>query len=115
MKTVLALVLFCALLPTASAQGGFFSNVLRGVTGAVGGKEAAPATPTATLGVRGVDDGHVKVAAPAVAEVRLLESWAVGRKEAEVAAVRRGLTVRVVHYGTETTAPNNPDTTKGPK
>jgi hypothetical protein len=115
MKTVLALLLFCALLPTASAQGGFFSNVLRGVTGAVGGKEAAPATSTATLGVRGVDDGDVKVAAPVAGEVRLLESWAVGRKEAEAAAARRGLAVRVVHYGTETAAPNNPGTTQGPK
>lgn len=103
MKIVLALLLFCALLPTASAQGGFLSNVLRGVTGAIGGNETpAPVTPTSTLGVRGMDEGGAKASAPASEDIKLLESWAVGRKEAEAAAGRRGLVARAVEYGDST-------------
>ena len=116
MKTVLALLLFFALLPAASsAEGGFFSNVLRGVTGAIGNKDAAPATPTATLGVRGADEGDVKVAAPAAEDVRMLESWAVGRKEAEAAAGRRGLAARTVRYESDTAATNSPNKTQETK
>ena len=37
MKTILSLLLFCALLPAALAQGGGFSDLLRSVTGAIGG------------------------------------------------------------------------------
>lgn len=101
MKPTLFLLLICALPPTASAQGGGFSDMLRSVTGAIGGKEAstpAPAGQTAVLGVRGIDEGDAKTSAPATGDARLLESWAVGRKEAEAAATRRGLTARPVNY-----------------
>jgi hypothetical protein len=99
MKTILSLLLFYAVLPAALAQGGGFSDMLRSVTGAIGGKEApAPKEPTAVLGVRGIDEGDAKTSAPAVGDVKLLESWAVGRKEAEAAAARRGLTARPVNY-----------------
>ena len=101
MKTILSLLLFCALLPAALAQGGGFSDLLRSVTGAIGGKEtAAPAQKgeTAVLGVRGIDEGDAKTSAPAAGDARLLESWAVGRKEAEAAAARRGLAARPVTY-----------------
>lgn len=101
MKLALAFLLFCALLPTASAQGGFLSNILRGVTGTVGGKDTpAPATPTSTLGVRGIDEGGATTSKPAAGDLKLLESWAVGRKEAEAAAARRGLTARAAEYQT---------------
>jgi hypothetical protein len=99
MRTILSLILFCVLLPTAMAQGNVFTNILRSVTGTVGNSDA-PAKPaqTATLGVRGMDDGDVKTAAPAGDGVKQIEGWAVGRKEAEAAAVRRGLTARAVEY-----------------
>jgi hypothetical protein len=101
MKPTLFLLLFCALPPAALAQGGGFSDLLRSVTGAIGGKEAstpAPAGQTAVLGVRGMDEGDAKTAAPATGDLKLLEGWAVGRKEAEAAALRRGLTARPVSY-----------------
>lgn len=107
MKIALALLLFCSLLPTASAQGGFLSNILREVTGAVGGKDSpAPATSTSVLGVRGMDEGGTKTAGPATEDLKLLESWAVGRKEAEAAAVRRGLAARAAEY--QKSAPDQP-------
>ena len=101
MKTLLSLLLLCTLSPVALAQGGGLSDLLRSVTGAVSGKEtAAPAQKgqTAVLGVRGIDEGDAKTAAPAVGDARLLEGWAVGRKEAEAAAARRGLAARPVTY-----------------
>ena len=99
MKPLLSLLLFCALLPAALAQGGGFSDLLRSVTGAIGGKEApAPTGQTAVLGVRGIDEGDAKTSAPAAGDAKLLESWAVGRKEAEAVAARRGLTARSVSY-----------------
>ncbi len=101
MKTILSLLLFCVLSPAALAQGGGLSDLLRSVTGAIGGKEtAAPAQKgeTAVLGVRGMDEGDAKAAAPVAGDAKLLESWAVGRKEAEAAAARRGLAARPVTY-----------------
>ena len=101
MKTLLSLLLLCTLSPVALAQGGGLSDLLRSVTGAVSGKEtAAPAQKgqTAVLGVRGIDEGDAKTAAPAAGDARLLEGWAVGRKEAEAAAARHGLAARPVTY-----------------
>lgn len=99
MKATLFLLLFCALAPVALAQGGGFTDLLRSVTGAIGSKEApAPAGQTAVLGVRGMDEGDAKASAPVAGDAKLLESWAVGRKEAEAAAARRGLTARPVDY-----------------
>ena len=99
MKTILFLLLFCALVPAALAQGGGFSDLLRSVTGAIGSKEApAPAGQTAVLGVRGIDEADAKTSAPVAGDAKLLESWAVGRKEAEAVAARRGLTARPVDY-----------------
>jgi hypothetical protein len=101
MKIILSLLLFCAVLPAALAQGGGISDLFRSVTGAIGGKEtAAPAQKgeTAVLGVRGMDEGDAKTSAPAAGDAKLLEGWAVGRKEAEAAAARRGLAARPVTY-----------------
>lgn len=99
MKIILAVVLFCALSPTALAQGGMFTDILRSVTGAVGRPDAQPEkSQTAVLGVRGMDEGDAKAAAPSGEGVKMIESWAVGRREAEAAAGRRGLTARAVSY-----------------
>lgn len=99
MKIILSLMLFCALLPPAFAQGGMFTDILRSVTGAVGRSDAPPEKPqTAVLGVRGMDEGDAKASAPSSEGVKMIESWAVGRSEAEAAASRRGLTARSVEY-----------------
>ena len=101
MKTLLFLLLFCALLPTAAAQSGGFSNLLRSVTGALGSQEApVQSGQTTVLGVRGMDEGDPKASAPApfAGDAKQLESWAVGRREAETAAARKGLTARQVDY-----------------
>jgi hypothetical protein len=45
-----------------------------------------------------MDEGDAKGSAPAVGDLKLLESWAVGRMEAEAAAARRGLRARLVKY-----------------
>jgi len=83
--------------------------MLRSVTGAVGRSDAPPAKPeTSVLGVRGMDEGDAKTAAPAGDGVKLIESWAVGRREAEAAASRRGLAARSVEYETVTTDTANP-------
>lgn len=109
MKIILSLMLFCALLPTAFAQGNVFTNILRSVTGTVGRTDAPAAAPqTAVLGVRGMDEGDAKASAPAGDGVKLIESWAVGRTEAEAAASRRGLTARSVEYGKATADTTNP-------
>lgn len=91
------------LAPTlALAQNNPLTGFFRSITGALSGSaKPAPPTPTSTLGIRGMDD--TSAAAPAAAgaeapagDTRLLESWAVGRTEAESAAARRGLSARVV-------------------
>jgi hypothetical protein len=108
-KIILSLMLFCALLPTAFAQGNVFTNILRSVTGTVGRTDAPAATPqTAVLGIRGMDEGDAKASAPAGDGVKLIESWAVGRTEAEAAASRRGLTARSVEYDKVTADTTNP-------
>ncbi|KAF0164313.1 MAG: hypothetical protein FD157_2267 [Rhodocyclaceae bacterium] len=108
-KIIVSVMLFCALLPTAFAQGNVFTNILRSVTGTVGRPETPAATPqTAVLGVRGMDEGDAKASAPAGDGVKLIDSWAVGRTEAEAAASRRGLTARSVEYGKATADTANP-------
>ena len=110
MKIILSIMLFCALLPTAVAQGGLFTDILRSVTGTVGRSDAPTTTQTSVLGVRGMDEGDTKMSAsaPAGEGVKMIESWAVGRREAEAAASRRGLAARTVEYekvGADTTQP----------
>ncbi len=112
-KIILSMMLFCALLSTAFAQGNVFTNMLRSVTGAVGRPDDSAATSqTAVLGVRGMDEGGVKASAPAGDGVKLIESWAVGRREAEVAAGRRGLTARSVEYQKVAADTTNPQGSK---
>lgn len=99
MKNLLAVMLFCALSLSALAQGGLFTDILRSVTGAVGRTDAQPEkSQTAVLGVRGMDEGDAKTSAPAGEGVKMIEGWTVGRREAEAAAARRGLTARAVNY-----------------
>lgn len=95
----LALALLAA--PPVMAQS--FSGFLRGITNTLSGGSNKPApaqnnSATATIGVRGVDDtdgGNVNAsgtAAPASsADLKLLDSWAATRVDAEIAAGKRGL------------------------
>lgn len=108
------------LVPTlALAQNNPLTGFFRSITGALGGPaKPAPPPPTSTLGIRGMDDASA--AAPAAAadapagDARLLESWAVGRTEAESAAARRGLSARAVELATaEPPKPATPSPTPG--
>lgn len=104
-KIIFSLMLFCVALPTAFAQGNVFTDILRSVTGTVG-RGDAPAAPkeTSVLGVRGMDEDEVKASSGPVSDgVKLIESWAVGRREAEAAASRRGLVARSVEYEKDAT------------
>ena len=114
MKVLLSLILFCTLLPPALAQGNVFTNILRSVTGTVGSGDAPAKQPqTSVLGVRGMDEGDAKKAsAPSGDGVKQIEGWAVGRKEAEAAASRRGLAARAVEYESAAADKTNP---KGPQ
>ncbi len=99
MKAILVCVVWSLVPVAALAQGASFSGFFRSITEALSGPaKPAPQTSTSTLGIRGMDDGATVAAAPEapVGDTRLLESWAVGRTEAESAAARRGLVVRVV-------------------
>ena len=102
MKYLLSILCCCALSPPAYAQSdNGLTNMLRSITGAIGG-EAKPPPPSAvtpTLGVRGMDD-DTTVAANTVGDTKQLDSWAVSRTEAEKAAARRGLAARAVAYET---------------
>lgn len=103
MKRLFSLVLCCMVLPSAHAQdSNGFTNMLRSLTGAIGGeaKPPPPSTVTPTLGVRGMDDDTAVAANTATGDAKQLDSWAVGRTEAEKAAARRGLAARTVVYAT---------------
>lgn len=105
-------LLYCALIPTVTAQGVTFSNILRSVTGAIGTQDSPPkanqSNQTAVLGVRGMDEEDAKTARPAAGSVKQLESWAVSRKEAESAAAQRGLKARSVDYATVSSGTSDP-------
>jgi hypothetical protein len=104
MKYLLSILCCCALLPSAYAQGSNgFTNMLRSLTGAVGGEPKPPPTTqaTAVLGVRGMDDDTALASNATPDEtqyLKQLDAWAVGRTEAEKAAAKRGLAARKVAY-----------------
>lgn len=91
----LALALLAA--PPVMAQS--FSGFLRGITNTLSGGSNKPApaqnnSATATIGVRGVDDtegGNANAAPASSADLKLLDSWAATRVDAEIAAGKRGL------------------------
>lgn len=100
------LLLVALLPPPAHAEGGFgLSGMFRSLTNALGGpRETETKAATATIGVRGMDEGNVEAAAPAQEELRLLESWSASRIEAENAARKRGLVAKTASFG-EVTSP----------
>lgn len=99
------LFLLAALLaPPAYAQS--FSGFLRGLTNTLSGGSNQP-TPaqnnaaTATIGVRGMDDGETGATGPVRNEdLKLLDSWSATRVEAEIGAGKRGLAAnKAASYG----------------
>lgn len=104
MKYLLSILCCCALPLSAYAQSGNgLTNMLRSITGAIGGEAKPPPTTqaTAVLGVRGMDDDPALASNAATDEtqyLKQLDAWAVGRTEAEKAAAKRGLAARKVVY-----------------
>jgi hypothetical protein len=104
MKYLLSILCCCALSPSAYAQSGNgLTNMLRSITGAIGGEAKPPPTTqaTAVLGVRGMDDDTALASNTTTAEtpyLKQLDTWAVGHTEAEKAAAKRGLAARKVAY-----------------
>ncbi len=101
MRFTFAILLALTVHLSAHAQGGGFSGFLRSITNAVGGSsdhKTSDTPATATLGIRGLDDGDTKLADGAKGDARPLETWAVGRTEAEAGAARRGLVARSVEF-----------------
>ena len=102
---ITCLFLLAALLaPPAYAQS--FSGFLRGLTNTLsgGGNQPAPAqnsAATATIGVRGMDDGETGASGPVRNEdLKLLDSWSATRVEAEIGAGKRGLAAnKTASYG----------------
>jgi hypothetical protein len=83
-----------------------FSGFLRGLSNSLSGGSTQPApaqntSATATIGVRGMDDGSTANAGPArPEELKLLDSWSASQVEAEIAAGKRGLVAnKTASYG----------------
>jgi hypothetical protein len=103
------LLLSLLFVPPAAAQS--FSGFLRGLSNSLSGGSNQPAptqssSATATIGVRGMDDGTNANAGPARPEdLKLLDSWSATRVGAEAAASKRGLAANQnVSYGEATAA-----------
>lgn len=95
-------MLVLALLPGMAAAEGGFSGFFRSLTGLLGNgdDERARRIPaTATIGIRGMDEGGTADGAPAEADLKLLDGWAATKVEAKAAARRRGVVARDVALG----------------
>ena len=111
-KRVLPLMtLLLASMAAAPVHAQSFSGFLRGLSNTLSGGSNQPtpaqnSSATATIGVRGMDDGSTGNAGPArPEELKLLDSWSATKVEAEVAAGKRGLAVnKAASYGEAETA-----------
>lgn len=92
---VFALAVLAVTPGIAAAEGGF-AGFFRSLTDLLGNaSEPSSRRPvTATIGVRGMDEGEVAMTAPAEADLKRLDGWAANRVEAEAAARRRGVSAR---------------------
>jgi len=95
--------LLLAVVPAAQAQ---FSDLLRSLSGALrGGGGGQPQQQqlgqTATIGIRGMDEGGTVAQAPAGEDNALLDGWQSTRDEAQHLAASRGLTARTVRLKSE--------------
>lgn len=95
-------MLVLSLLPGVAAAEGGFSGFFRSLTGLLGSGDddrARRMPATATIGIRGMDEGGVTDGAPAEADLKLLDGWAANKVEAKAAAKRRGVVARDVALG----------------
>lgn len=94
------LMAVCLLAPgTAAAEGGF-AGFFRSLTGMLGNRDderSRRAPVTATIGVRGMDEGGTAAGGgPAPEDLKSLDGWAANKLEARSAAKRRGVVARDV-------------------
>jgi len=70
--------------PAETSQGGGWSNMMRSVTGFLGGSRATTQEPrvTATIGVRGLSAAQIGSASPDYSQVQKLEQLAVSQGDA---------------------------------
>jgi hypothetical protein len=92
---LLTLLLSLLSIPPAAAQS--FSGFLRGLSNSLSGSSNQPApaqntSATATIGIRGMDDGSVAAGPARPEDLKLLDGWSATKVEAESAARKRGLT-----------------------
>lgn len=84
---------------SASAEGGF-AGFFRSLTGMLGNRDderSRRAPVTATIGVRGMDEGGTAAAGGSAPEdLKALDGWAANKLEARSAAKRRGVVARDV-------------------
>lgn len=105
------LTLLLGLLTATPATAQSFSGFLRGLSNTLSGGSNQPtpaqnSSATATIGVRGMDDGSTANAGPARPEdLKLLDSWSSTKVEAEAAAGKRGLTANQAARYAETPPP----------
>lgn len=100
-------LLFCLSLASSTVLAQGFGGFLRSITGSLGGGASdRPATGrSSTIGIRGMDEaGAVTAAEPATEDVKLLETWASTRIEAEQAATRRGLSAKTATFADSSAA-----------
>lgn len=97
-RGVVFMLAVLALTPGITAAEGGFAGFFRSLTSLLGNQNDEPSRRpvTATIGVRGMDEGGATVAAPSAADLKRLDGWAANRIEAETAARRRGVTARAV-------------------
>ena len=98
MKHLLLLLSVIAVASPAHAEG--FSGLLRSITSAVSSPSAPEKSKTtATIGVRGMDEGDTSGAPANHEALKSLENWSVSSLEAEKNAEKRGLIAKNASYG----------------
>lgn len=107
MRILSVLLLTLMLAPAAQAQGFF-----RALTNALSGGNKEPTvnsnSATATIGVRGMDEGGTAAAPASNEDLKLLDGWAATRVEAEIAAGKRGLAKKDVSYAQPASSGDTP-------
>ena len=96
MRILAILILTALFAPPAFADGDGFAGFFRSITGVLGSggrdQPAKTSSSTATIGVRGMDDGGTKASGPAATEdLKLLDGWVATQADAKAAASKRGL------------------------
>ena len=84
--------------PAGSADGGFFKNLARSVTGLAGGPGAATSTSTSVSGIRGLDAAGLRAASPDVNSLQKMEGYTSSADDASGFAQNAKLMAQNVPY-----------------